>query len=464
MASLQTFIDTLHSVHLDNSRQYYYARQWNRNGSARSRPIMPATPFVFEFFIYNSIYQIDWTESEKSGSRADHPTIQDEEGYSPRPTEGSQQSSLEKFLKEKCRIKPELLIRAFEPLAHLRKLEGEWTRIRTESPKKLKEGEHFFRRIRELGEMQRQGTLEPTRKVFDKIGNCRRFVYGVRCNIFHGSKSMAAFEDPEQCRRIEVYELFLQCLVSLFFLAWGRSPVGADDVQVPVEIPMTEEPHKLIRSTEILRQVAEGRIKPEDSRLIHRVRCKLDEWGEARALDGALFYPSSGKDIITPVLMGLSHCTDFHFYEESSSRIPTARTDRAGRRHEPDPEFLKVLGQILDVRMTRSETTWSFEFDGVERRIHLVQADNKAFLEKGRTLVFLFRRGDSQGEGGSDQRWDKELFPMWRQMIPPNGYCIVLTDGEPGGISPDLQKHLECIEFTNSERNRPYYIGKIQPT
>jgi hypothetical protein len=462
METLASMINTLHQVHLDNSRQYYFARQWSRNGLERSRPIMPATPFVFEYFIYNSIYQIDWAESEKSGNRVEHPVSQDEEGNTSRLTEGKQQSLLEKFLKERC--SKELLVRAFEPLAHLRDLKGSWTRIRTESPDKLKQGNDFFRRIWELGEMQRQGTLEPTGKVFRKIGNCRRFVYGVRCNIFHGSKSMAAFEDAAQCRRIEVYELFLQCLVSLFFLAWKRSPVGADDVQVPVEIPMTTEPPTLIASSEILRHVAEGLMKPEDSRLIQRVRRKLDEWEEACTPDGALFYPSSGKDIVTPVLMGLPHCTDFHFYDESGSQIPRARTDTTGRRPELDPDFIRALRRILGVRMTRFDTTWSFEFDGVERRIHLVHADNKAFLGKERALVLLFRRGDSEGEGGSDQSWDKELFPMWSQMIPPNRHCIVLTDGEPGGISPDLLRYLERIEFSNSERNRPYYIGRIQPS
>ena len=63
MASLETFIDTLHRVHLDNSRQYYFARQWNRGGRGHSRPIMPATPFVFEFFIFWRVGAKDHFES-----------------------------------------------------------------------------------------------------------------------------------------------------------------------------------------------------------------------------------------------------------------------------------------------------------------------------------------------------------------------------------------------------------------
>jgi hypothetical protein len=226
---------------------------------------------------------------------------------------------------------------------------------------------------------------------------------------------------------------------------------------------MADEQSRIISSSDILKHVANGAMKPEDSRLIHRVQSMFPAAKERIPRDGAMFYPSSGKDIITPVLMGLPVCSDFYFYDESASRMPKPRIDATGRKYEPDPECIRDLGIILDLRMTRSETTWSFEFDGVARRIHLVTADNKAFLGSGRTLLFFFRRGDSQGEGGSDQGWDRELFPEWRKMIPAGGHCIVLTDGEPGGLGDDLATKLERIDFPNSERNRPYYLGEISP-
>ena len=442
MESLQSFIDTLHQVHLDNSRQYYFAKQFNRNGKNGHRAIMPATPFIFEYFIYNSIYQIDWAKSEETGKKVEYPVIQDEEGKTARMSEGKQQCLLEEHLREKCKKDQALLTRAFEPLQHLRNLEGGWTRILTNSEQKRQEGKDFFRRIGELGDMQRQGTLEPTKRVFKKIAQCRLFVYNVRCNIFHGSKSMAAFNDKDQCRRIEVYELFIQSLVSLFFLAWGRSPVGADEVQVPVEIPMSTDRPKLISASDVLRHVADGLMKPEDSRLIHLAQSMFPTVKEHIPCDGSLFYPSSGKDIITPVLIGLPFCTDFYFYDNSGSRNPKSRVDALQGRSEPTPDYIRTLKKILNTQITLFSEAWSFEFDGVIRRIHLMVADNKAFLESGRTLLFFFRRGDNEGEGGSDQRWDTELLPEWRKMIPDNGHCIVLTDGNPGGIAPDLATKL----------------------
>ena len=63
-------------------------------------------------------------------------------------------------------------------------------------------------------------------------------MYLVRNNIFHGSKSIGEIYERDQRRRIEVYDIFLKCLVSLFFLAVDKTPVGADYVQLPVRIPL----------------------------------------------------------------------------------------------------------------------------------------------------------------------------------------------------------------------------------
>lgn len=54
-----TFICKLHKMHQDNDERDYYAK--DQGGQYVS--IMPLTPFVFEFFIYNSIYQVDWPTS-----------------------------------------------------------------------------------------------------------------------------------------------------------------------------------------------------------------------------------------------------------------------------------------------------------------------------------------------------------------------------------------------------------------
>ena len=57
-------VTVLHGVHCDNSKLQYYAER----PSGGRVSIMPLTPFVYEFFLFNSLYQVDWVASnEKTG-------------------------------------------------------------------------------------------------------------------------------------------------------------------------------------------------------------------------------------------------------------------------------------------------------------------------------------------------------------------------------------------------------------
>ena len=450
-------IDTLHQIHLDNSRQLYLVKQ--RRGP--SRAIMPATPFIFEFFLYNSIYQVDWENTETNGHKTEFPVGLDENGRSIRLSEGKQQKALEKYLRKKCQHDTTLLQRAFAPLGQLPDLDAPWTRIRTEDPAKTEEGERFFKRITELRNLVNSGELLPTGSIFDLIGECRYFVYNVRNNIFHGSKSLADLYDDNQGRRIEVYHLFLQSLVSLFFLTSGRKPVAADHVQSQVAIPTLSGESRIIPASGILELVVNNLIKPEDSRLIAWARRWLSDKTVEQGPDGALFYPSAGYDVITPVIIGLPYCTDFYFYDKGETLEQGLPTRRPGQVFFQHKKALERLAKILGVPDRPTDEGLSFEFDGVVRRIHLVQANNSDFLKHPGRLRFLFRRGDSSGEGGSDQRWDNGLFEQWRAMIPQGKSCCVLTDGEPGGVCPELLTYMETKGFPNADRKRPYHLGMI---
>src|SRR5437773_10408090 len=57
--------------------------------------------------------------------------------------------------------------------------------------------------------------------------------YLVRNSIFHGSKALGKTYDEDQKRRFEVYDLFLMCITSLFFLVAGLKHVVSDCLQVP---------------------------------------------------------------------------------------------------------------------------------------------------------------------------------------------------------------------------------------
>jgi len=89
---------------------------------------MPATPLVFELFIYNSIYQVDWPASLKA-RRVENPPRDVEHGFS----ETKQQRELERFLKLHVRDDPALLykapLRLFRPQQHLPWVQDHWRNL-----------------------------------------------------------------------------------------------------------------------------------------------------------------------------------------------------------------------------------------------------------------------------------------------------------------------------------------------
>ena len=212
-SQVASLVAVLRQAHRDNEQLYYYATP-DKNRPGRS--IMPVTPFAFEFFIYNSLYQVDWSASLQAGRVVNHP-----EDF----TEIKQQSKLEKFLKPHIREEPTRLYEAFLPIRDAT-LEGDWTAVVPDSRISAKEGEYFFDRLRSLQTILHNTSqpeqLQVNNSLFDLIGECRRYVYLVRNNIFHGSKTLGETYEPKQRRRIEIYLTFLRCITGLFFSVCGK--------------------------------------------------------------------------------------------------------------------------------------------------------------------------------------------------------------------------------------------------
>ena len=98
---------------------------------------------------------------------------------------------------------------------------GPWTRVIPDTRITEEEGVKFFNDLSKF-----QSTLRRLRKspgpacllqAFSYIRELRLFIYCVRCNIFHGCKSLADAIEQNQNKRIEVYYRFLNGLVTLFF-------------------------------------------------------------------------------------------------------------------------------------------------------------------------------------------------------------------------------------------------------
>ena len=229
-SSIESLINTLHMVHLDNSRMQYYAK--NKNG--RSVSMMPLTPFIYEFFLFNSLYQIDWEKSLDERNLLYHPDI---------CTESQKQTMFWNYLKAYAKTNPSLFYRAFEPIGYLPDLKSEWTEITPGTRVTEDQGKSFFRKVQIIQtlilECHTPNEMITSKKVFEPINDCIYYIYQIRNNIFHGSKTLGQIHDANQKQRIEVYELFLKCVTSLFFLSVNKDLVASDFMEIRVTITTT---------------------------------------------------------------------------------------------------------------------------------------------------------------------------------------------------------------------------------
>jgi hypothetical protein len=112
---------------------------------------------------------------------------------------------------------------------------------------------------------------------------------------------------------------------------------------------------------------------------------------------------------------------------------------------------------------TREGVTFQFVYHGTLRTIHYLKADNLSFLGRSISLSFYFHRGDSTGEGGSNQRWDSELLQRLAELSPARQPWFFVTDGEPGGFRTTLPQevHSTVISVPNRREDYRYYFGRL---
>lgn len=457
MSSISEFISAIHESHLDNGRMVYYAAKAS-NLARRSeiKPVMPATPFVFEYFLYNSIYQQDWICSDAHGHLVAHG--EPNKTNRKRGDEREQQRRLlDEYLLPACKENPQLLIRAFAPFQYLIDLNGEWTKIIPDDKLTEQQGKDFFAAVRTIKSMIKfKLSTVSIDDFFTQLNTCLYFVVQVRNNIFHGRKKLDDIWKENQRKRIELYHLVIQSINSLFFLTRGMSEAASDEVCHPIEIPSVPKPIRL-SSMEVLELRVEGMMKPEDSELIPWANECLKPLRDAGEPSGAMFYPSAGSDIIAPVLIGLPFCSEFLFYDDGSPSGWKKVIEHLG----------KILGVAMDQKKSKDpkhRCDIEFEYAGTKRRIIHSRAENEQFLTSNTRLIFFFHRGDSQGEGGADQPWDGEWFARWKEMMPTGRLCAVLTDGTPYGLNPELARHLTKHEsLVSTPHRQPYHCGIIRP-
>jgi hypothetical protein len=433
-----SFVESIHRVHLENAKTVYTASPGNRSTS-------PLTNFVFETFLFNSLYSVDWISTCEQRR-----LIRFDIGKGG-PGESKKQREFVKFCRKN--ISEAGLNLAFRPLASLGDLSGAWTDVTEDDRISSEMGRSFFGEVEQFANGASVQELRPSKKYFDPIDSCLYFIYLVRNNIFHGQKKLGEIYDRDQMKRLKVYDLFLRCINSLFFIALGKSDFGSAYAQFPIKIGGEHE--TLEMPAEKLVGLAARRrfgIKQEDSWLFQAIQ---RESKSAAPIEGdSLFYPSAGSDFIFPVLAGLQSCTDFHFFEIGT---------------QPDSMKIKSslravgFGSAEKIESSNSLKVYEFEFDKIRRRLFFHKRNNLAFESLDVSLRFFFRRGDSPGEGGSGQLLDQDLLPqLLRTKASANG-VFVLTDGEPGGLPESIASKLTQFYPPNSHRDREYFVGEMPP-
>jgi hypothetical protein len=390
------------------------------------REITGLSFFIFEYFIFNTLYQLDWPASlDGCPVPLDRAVCRDED---------AQQRAFFEFIRSRPDFDDAWLSRSFRPLAAMTALVADqmedWTNAVVGSDRPDASGHEFRKNLLALRQLAADTRGAPDRdRFFALIEACRRYVYRVRGDIFHGRKNLAVAERPEQERRIEAYGVFLYCCLSLFFEAMGLPSPSTCVLTHAASYPDARLRRPVPRAAAAPRGPAP---RPAgDATLLRRADAHFPPPPDVPSERAALFYPSAGRDLWTPLLLGLPYCRQFFFYEHDRAVV--------------DPGAFAELyrGQIQDVEQEGwegDEYVVRFHHRGVPRVIRWVCRDNLDFLARAVDLAFYFHRGDGAGEGGSGQLWDSELLPMLLKKIPPGARCGVVTDGEPGGLHPSLRR------------------------
>jgi hypothetical protein len=196
----------LSAVHNDSKNLLHFAR---KGPGKQERSTMPATAFVYQFFIYNSLYSIDWPPTIEKNDIIFHLDR----------TEGYKQRQFELFLRSQAQKSPFVIQSTFRSIRKI-PLGESWTEVIPDPYITYEDGEEFFHKYNQLCDLIQGSEQEVGNnigRIFSRIESCRLFVYKIRNNIFHGTKSLGQIWDHDQQQRLEVYLDFLRCLVSCFF-------------------------------------------------------------------------------------------------------------------------------------------------------------------------------------------------------------------------------------------------------
>ena len=393
--TVKNYIDAMHQAHLDNAAMVYSGQQ-----AGRSQTLMPATPFIFDYFIYNSLYSVDWNACED----------QREMVYFDRSdalSESKQQEAFENYISRKTGKSFKIFHQAFEPFAYI-DLTGDWTQTLATGRISKGDGYKFWQRAQRLQEILNTSSDRISNKTTDMIREMSRFVYLVRNNIFHGSKQVGIHSDMDNAhkKRLQIYDLFIRCLMGWFFLAMGRTKIASRQTQIAVD--------GLIEQDKLIKALNLRVIKSKDCFLLPKIRSSLAKMLSPLEVadQGALLYPACGTDWLTPFLIGLPYCDEFIFVDHKTcahgelkrGRIqPESLVSWAGGTFPRDPVTGRSQASLEAISDSVSEL--KFKYQGRDKKITFIHDDANMILTLNEPIRMFFHRYNAGGECTSDIGW-----------------------------------------------------------
>lgn len=225
---LKIEIRTLYALHRATIELHHGIRHDSRGSWTEYAP----SQFVYAFFTFNSIYGFDWRTSfdRRSPCRWDGRREDDQFKEYLRYVSDALAPDGPRLFAEEFKKR---LARADIPEVRRELSDVDLTN----ADKKLR---NLARQLPAEAERLWAASVRPE----DFYASCcvvLGFIYQVRCNLFHGSKTRVQLLDPGQQRRFLIYTSALIAANSLLFEVVPRADIGWEKVEVKFATPVPRE-------------------------------------------------------------------------------------------------------------------------------------------------------------------------------------------------------------------------------
>jgi|GEM_PF-547544 len=303
----------------------------------------------------------------------------------------------------------------------------------------------------------------------DSLSNVLKFVFLVRNNIFHGSKTVIEMMNKNQSARLNIYTHIIIALNDLLFesietrFKWNRKQVDED---------------------------FDGNIRKIEKRAFQSFKDPLSKYGEIDIPEGILFYPCCGNDTLKPLKLFIDRIGEYHFvdnllvpqlpilecdvegYQETSTLSSSVLSSReliskhvvySAVSYPPDNYVIPYSNisnlKIKDIKCAGLKSSVSsflkdeWFLRNNMKKINLFRhlQDGLAVFSTLDNVSVFYLVGDSEGEGGSGQRWfQKNVFDIILDKLIDGG--LIVTDGS--SYDPNSFENVEWKNMLKTRRRK----------